>query len=136
LETDPNRALLGAANVVVSAVLMLAALFLMMRRPTAVWWARQALLGNAVWTGLQTLSQIWRLLAEEETLESVFSEELRLRAAEAGAGAELSTSGGAMVLTVMFIIGFVGCLRVMGYLWLLWRLQRQDIQEFLESSND
>lgn len=136
LESDPNRSLLGASNVVVSGMLMLAALFLMMRRSTAIWWARQALIGNAVWTGLQTLSQVWRILAQEDALEGVFREELQLRAAEAGAGAELANSGEAIVVTVVFIIGFMGCIRVLGYLWALWRLGRPDIREFLGNSND
>jgi hypothetical protein len=136
IEADPNRSLLGASNVVVSGMLILGALMIVTRRKTTMWWCRQALIANMVWTALHTLSQVWQLSSGGQRLKETFGDELRLRAAEMNVQEELATSGEGILLSVAIVVGLFGALRILGYFWMLWRLQRSDIQAYMQVSDD
>lgn len=66
--SPPLRRPLAAANILVSALLLIAAWTVASGRPSRVWWVTQAALANAVWTGLDAGAQVSGLFAEKEEL--------------------------------------------------------------------
>lgn len=73
----PLQRPLGAANIVVSILLLAAAWAVATARPTRVWWVTQAALANAVWTGLEAGSQVFGLLGAKGRLLPAFRDAMQ-----------------------------------------------------------
>ncbi|MFW6023251.1 MAG: hypothetical protein ACOC9O_00770, partial [Myxococcota bacterium] len=78
--SPPLRRPLAAANIVVSALLLIAAWTVASGRPSRLWWVTQAALANAVWTGLDAGTQVAGLFAAQDELVPLLERAL----AEAG----------------------------------------------------
>lgn len=64
----PLRRVLGGANIVVSALLLVAGWAVATGRHSRVWWVTQAALANAVWVGLDVGSTAFGLLKAKKQL--------------------------------------------------------------------
>jgi len=128
LESDPNRSAFGASNLVVSLLLIWAAISLVSRRPQALWWVRQAAWGNGLWSALDTASQVWQLFREFDRVAAAFSEEVAVRSREFGPEMDPGLTGGHLVWFLVIVLVGIGTLRVLAYGWFLWRIRQEDIQ--------
>ena len=136
LQADPNRRPLGAANMLVSAMLVLGALMLVWRRGSALWWVRQAIYANMVWTALQCGSQVAQLLSESARLSVVFGQEISVRAGELPGDGAAPLGGGHMVWFLVTVFVGVSLVRLLGYGWFLWRIKRPDILSLFQQVDD
>jgi hypothetical protein len=122
--TSPIRRGMAVANLLVSGLLVVASFVLMLRRPSALWWVRQALLGNLLYTPAAMLGSIWFYAKHEAAAREIMTDLARTQGA-AEAGAEPSAMG---LAAGDVCLGFV----MIGVYLLLWRLaRREDVREFV-----
>ncbi len=111
LYRDRARRPLAAANVVVSVLLIVASGALTLRRSSALWWVRQAIVANSLWI----------LISGGAAVAAV----VRARATFAGA---LETQVGHLIL----VQTFGSILNLALHLVVDWRARRPDIRAFLD----
>lgn len=130
----PARRPIAAANVLVSAMLLVGGLMLVARRKSAIWWVTQSLAANVVWTISEVASQVAGVLMRGDQLIASSTRELQAMAAESPhAGWHVTLLDGRVVLGVMIAM-FVGLglLRVAILAWLAWRARRPDVRRFID----
>ncbi len=136
LQGDPNRRALGVANMMVSAMLVIGGLMLVWRRESAPWWVRQAIYANMLWTVVQCGSQCAQLLDESTRLAVVFGEEISARSNELQGEGPAPFGGSQMVWFLVIVFVGLGLLRLLGYVWFLWRIKRPDIMSLFQRADD
>ena len=107
LESDPNRSALGASNVVVSLLLIWAGISLVSRRSQSLWWVRQAIWGNALWSAIDTASQIWQIFREFDRVAAAFSAEVAVRSRELGPESDPGLTGGHLVWFLVIVLSLI-----------------------------
>ncbi len=112
--SNPYRRPLGAANVVVSALVLIGSFMLSWRRKLAQWWLKQAVLAKLIWIAVYTFSLIQHIRG---TIAPV----------------PLDRSG----VSMSEIVAGVALVSVMSatlHLVALYRATRPDIRRFIESA--
>ncbi len=131
----PGRRALDVANLLASALLILAGSTLLVRRPTAPWWIGQAAVLNMLWSAVQTGVVVSGVYGSAHDLAPVFDREIVLRfAAMQGAPASRSAppiSGGDVVWSYVALVVVLGLVRFAVYAWLLSRSRKPDLSAFL-----
>jgi hypothetical protein len=125
LERAPLRRPVAAANVVVSALLLIAAFTLMTGRQAAAWWCTHALVANLLWTIVDAGVQVTRLHAEMGALGEVLERDMQARIA--GAPELMAPTGPQVVWMWMGLLAAAGVLRCAVYGLALWRIRRADM---------
>ena len=128
LRRSPLAEALATANALVSAMLVVGAVLLLMRRSSAPWWIGQAAAANAIWTVVDATSGIRQLLRERSELLPVL-ERLAVQAQQPGASPAL-TGNHFLWMHVVRIAGF-GLLQVVFFAWIAFRVRRPDVRELL-----
>jgi hypothetical protein len=129
--SSPIRRGMAVADLLVSALLVVASFVLMLRRPSAVWWAKQALLGNLLYTPASMAGSIWFYVRNEAAARDIMSQLAEAQAAAAGAPA-------AEPPAIAFATGdvCVGFVMLGVYLLLLRVARRADVAEFVGAGSD
>ncbi|MEC7521060.1 MAG: hypothetical protein VYE22_14385 [Myxococcota bacterium] len=109
---------LGAANLVVSALLVLASFTLTLRRPTALWWCQQAIVANALFAIGKPIVRVMTLLPLASELVAI-QDDPSLTAFPA----EMVTSAMQGGLTGWFVLE---ALILLAVYFILFRLARRD----------
>lgn len=121
--------LTGAAvgNVLASALLVIASFLLTARRPSALWWAQQALVVNVVYTLGRLAAWGVFLYAESDTLYEITARQI---AAQVEAGAEpMSDDPGIwQMITALSVLTVLMCAM---YTLMLRRVGRDDVRTFI-----
>ncbi len=118
----PARRPLVVANLLLSALLLVAAGSWALLRPSAPWWTGQAVVANAMWTLLDVGHQGWLLMQHRVRLAPLFDSELRARFPPE----QIAASGvrGEHVLYGYLVVALLwGGVRLGLYGW-LWRRSR------------
>lgn len=115
LLTDPRRRPLGAANVLVSLMLVVAAFMLSARHRTALWWLRNAMAANVLVIIASVASHVATLYANENALLPVLASALDPPDLEAAPGALFVAAAG-VILTA--------CINMSFHLYVAWRAHR------------
>ncbi len=112
---DPRRRPLGAANVVVSLMLVVAAFLLSARRATALWWLRNAIVANVLVIIASVVSHVMQLYANQNALLPVLAEALD--------PPNLEAAPGALTVAVVGVV-MTAALNVLFHLFVTWRAHR------------
>lgn len=128
VDSDPNRRALGAANILVSFLLIAASVLLTIRRASAVWWITQAALANIVYVVAQTISLGVHVAGAGEQLTSLIEASMAAQTGGPPPFAEASNS-----VLVLLGLGLAGtALARIGFLlFILWRCRRSDVRAAL-----
>lgn len=119
---DPHRRPLAAANIIVSAMLLVGATLLVMKRKSAIWWLRQTVLANLVWVGIHLWSALHHTYANAPELLALL---------DAGTGGLIRSGESRFDWLVVTLIVF-GSINVLAYGFVAWRVGRSDIRKFLD----
>ena len=119
---DPHRRPLAAANILVSAMLLIGASLLVARRKSAIWWLRQTALANVIWVGVHLGSVLHHTYANAPELLALL---------DAGTGGLIRSGESRFDWLVVTLIVF-GSINVLAYAFVGWRVGRPDIRAFLE----
>lgn len=112
--TNPYRRPMAAANVVVSALVLIGSFMLSWRRKLAQWWIKQAVVAKLIWITAYTVSLV---------------SHIRLTLA----ALPLEHPGGTLsevIAGVIFVSSFSGALHVAA----AYRATRPDVRQFIEST--
>lgn len=118
---------LAAANLLVSVLLIVASFVLMLRRPSALWWIRQALVGNVLYTVSALAGGVVFHRQHAETLQRITEQLPQMQDAPPGTPMPPAWAS--------FAIGDA-CrgLVVLGFYFLIWRLSRRpDVRAFVRA---
>lgn len=74
MASSPVMKGLQVANLLASALLVVASVLLTIRRETAIWWARQAILANVLYTLGHAAGTIWFGHANPALIEAIFAQ--------------------------------------------------------------
>lgn len=118
---EPNRRPFAAANIVLSAMLMIGSAFLVGRKPHAVWFLRQAIVANVLWIVAKLGSQLWHSFARVPEVKAI------LAAAEPRAG-PLPEPSIAMVVGSMIVFAVFN---LAAHVFVGWRVGRDDVRRFV-----
>lgn len=134
----PGRRAIDVANLLASALLVLAGSMLLVRRTTAPWWITQAALLNVLWSVVQTAVVASGVVRSSGALAPVFERELVLRfsAMQAGDAAHPSAlpfTGRDIVWSYFALVIAVGLVRLGVYAWLLSRARKPDLMALLRA---
>ena len=134
LHRAPYRAPLSAAQLIVSALLLVAMALLIARRNTAPWWITQAVIANVLWTIASGASRVWALASDYQHIASFYGQEAVAEKAENGAAAELvqTLDGEGRATVLMVQVGIALGVHLLLFAWIGWRARRPDIQAILE----
>ncbi len=119
LYNEPNRRPLAAANIVVSVLLVLGGLFLLARRPTALWLVKQAILVNVVWIALKLGSWLYNTHLHRARLSDLL-------------GGSAQGDGDMQWMIVSMIVASL--INLGAHLFIAWRVSRKDIRAFLSGT--
>lgn len=123
---DPNRRALGAANVLVSVLLIVASFMLTARRVSAIWWVTQGAIANILFVVVETISSLAHIVGAQEVLMPA----IRRWVAAQGQPTGDDTAMG--VLVVIYVSLVVSALvRIAFLLFVLWRGRRSDVRAVL-----
>ena len=125
----PFRRPLAAANVVVSAMLLVGGILLSLLRRSGPWWVTQAVIANILWTCANATSHIWQLQANSGELRRL------LRALTRAMESDPELREGRLpfdelTLTIAMRVG-LALIAIAVYLWMGWRVRRPDIEGVL-----
>lgn len=98
--SQDRRRAFAAANIVVSALLLIGGLFLSRNRPTALWWIRQAVLANILWVVGRTYTATRSLNEQAERFIAIAEPSLRWLPGPDGAPLPFADTGRAFILNV------------------------------------
>lgn len=128
-----HRRQLGAANIVVSVMLLIGGMLLITRRRQAIWWNANALVANLLYTLVEASVLVHQLVVNRDSLGRLL--DAQIAAAQATAGGEAVPYGGSHVvwLYVLMLSGY-GFFRCAIYLLLAWSVRRPSIQELLDQA--
>ncbi len=112
--TNPYRRPLAAANVVVSALVLIGSFMLSWRRKLALWWIRQAVVAKLIWIGVYTASLVSHIKLTFAPLP-------------------VEPAGGTLPEIIGGVV-FVGALSGVLHIAAAYRATRPDIGEFIEAS--
>lgn len=127
---SPVRRGLAVANLLVSALLVVASFMLMLRRPSGLWWAKQALLGNLLYTPIAVVGSVWFYATNETTTREIMMRLTEAQGTELAGGAEPSAMG----LAVGDLC--LGTVMIGVYLSLLRMTRRGDVRAFMGEVTD
>lgn len=116
LYNEPNRRPLAAANIVVSAMLVLGGLLVLGRRKSALWWVKHAILANVLWIALKLGSWLYNTHVHASYLSELLTSSTR-------AGGDIQWMIASMVVASLINLG--------AHVFIGWRLSRRDIRSFL-----
>lgn len=118
---------LAAANLVVSSLLVVSSFVLMLRRPSAAWWIRQALLGNVLYTVAAMGGAIGFHHQHADAIQQIADQLPQLQ--EAAPGTPMPAAW-AVLAGRDVCVGLV----VLGVYFLIWRLARRpDVRQFVRA---
>ena len=120
----------AVANLLASALLVFASLQLTARRPSAPWWARQAIVANVFYTLGHAAAMSWFVLHNEARFLEVMTAIAQAQAEAGGQPAAAVDSSTTAVLLVM--VSCVGALTLLIYGALALGLRSADVREFLQ----
>ncbi|HJL02138.1 MAG TPA: hypothetical protein RMH85_33095 [Polyangiaceae bacterium LLY-WYZ-15_(1-7)] len=122
LYNDPNRRPLAAANIVVSLMLIIGSFLLTSRRPSAIWWLKQAVLANVVWIVAKLASWLFHSYRNMPEL-------LALLESQRNANGPIGPEGYLTWMVVGMVL--VSLVNLVAHVFVGWRVSREDIQRFL-----
>ena len=122
LYNDPNRRPLAAANIVVSLMLIIGSFLLTSRRPSAIWWLKQAVLANVVWIVAKLASWLFHSYRNMPEL-------LALLESQRNANGPIGPEGYLTWMVVGMVL--VSLVNLVAHVFVGWRVGREDIQRFL-----
>jgi len=129
---DPLRRVFGAANVVLSILLVVAGAVLTMRRQAAIWWVTQATLANSLFILAQTLAIMRRIHELAPSLAPALDAYVRATAPEpAPDGGDL---GMVMTFMMMAVPALWGLFRIAVHVGVAWRARRPDVRALLSDT--
>lgn len=129
-----SRRWLDVANMVLSALLVIASVTLLTRKSTAAWWGMQAAIGNILWTLTDGGAMAFALIQNSQRLTALVNAELAARAAALatpGPASSLEFPSGLFVAGYALAIGVMTVLRTLVFFWAILRLRRPEVQAFL-----
>lgn len=118
---EPNRRPFAAANVVLSAMLVIGSAFLVGRKTHAVWFLRQAILANVVWIVAKLASLLWHSFSRAPEVKAL------LAATEARAGPVAEPSFAMFVGSMIVFSTF----NLVAHVFVGWRVGREDVRRFV-----
>ena len=122
LYNDPNRRPLAAANIVVSLMLIIGSFLLTSRRPSAIWWLKQAVLANVVWIVAKLASWLFHSYRNMPEL-------LALLESQRNANGPIGPEGYLTWMVVGMVL--VSLVNLVAHVFVGWRVSHEDIQRFL-----
>ncbi len=127
---SPYRRRLGAANAIVSAMLLIGSFLLTFRRKSALWWIRNAVAANLLWVLASFAHTTARLVGAGPGLYARIDEFAR---SYRGLGETLD--GRTVVVQSIVMAGIVALASTLLHLAVAWRAHRPDIRAFIETGN-
>lgn len=73
MAADPMMKGIQVANLLASGLLVVASMLLTIRRPTAIWWSRQALFANVLYTLGYAVANVWFGRLHPELIDAMFA---------------------------------------------------------------
>jgi hypothetical protein len=128
---SPYRRPIAGANVVVSAMLLVGSFLLTFRRPSALWWLRNAIAANVLWALVNFAHTAVRLLAPGPELYARM--EAHARTYESLGDA---LDGRIVVIQAVVMAGVAAIVSAALHLAIAWRAHRPDIRAFIESGRE
>jgi hypothetical protein len=119
---EPNRRPFAAANVVLSAMLMLGSAFLVARKPHAVWFLRQAIVANVLWILAKLTSLLWHSFANAPEVEALLAS-IEARGDPIAAEPSFAMVVGSMIVFSVF--------NLVAHVFVGWRVGREDVRRFV-----
>lgn len=121
----------AVGNLLASALLVLASFLLTARRPSALWWAQQALVANVLYTLGSVGATLWFLQSNADQIGDIMQRVAAAQSAEGGEAAASTQSPSALALAS--VLACVGALTLGVYLLLLKGIRREDVRSFVEA---
>lgn len=131
----PYHRPLSAANIVVSAMLIIGSFLLIARRRGAPWWIVQAAIANILWTLAETGTQVVQLYRSLPKLAQVIDREIQARLATQSPGSSRQQpfdGADAVWVYLAFVVAY-GLLRQVIYLWFMYRARSAEVTEWISS---
>lgn len=125
---SPYRRQLGAANALVSAMLLVGSFLLTFRRTSALWWIRNAVAANVLWVFVNFTHTTARLVGAGPALYARIEEYARSYRV-----LEDALDGRAVVVQSVIMTAVGALLSALLHGAVAWRAHRPDIRAFLES---
>lgn len=131
---DPLRRVMGASNALLSGLMIVAAVMLFRRRPSAIWWLTQAALANSLFILARALAAALRIHALAPRLTSTMAAYLAATTPDPQANAELTGAAFANAMLVMMLAMPVlwALVDVALHLGVAWRARRADVRGWLD----
>lgn len=114
--TNPYKRPIAAANVVVSALVLIGSFMLSWRRKIAQWWIKQAVAAKLIWIVAYTATLVHHLRIEFPTLPK-------------------SDATGTTLNELVSYIVMGSLVSAALHVWAAWRALRPDVRAFIEASN-
>ena len=122
MSASPVMKALAVANLLVSGLLVVASVVLSARRPSAIWWARQALFANVLYTVAHAVGNVWFGHEHPEIVEAM---------AMLGRGSEPLPEG-MPTLAIFAVSSSCGALFLLGIYTVMIRITgRADVRGFV-----
>lgn len=125
----PYRRPLGAANLVVSAMLIVGGIMLFTRRPSAPWWITQAAVANILWRVGHSSSYLYQLERNADALRGAFARQRQ--AIEVTPDAQAWMLFTDALVPTMIMHAALSAIPVALWVWVIWRVRRDDVRAVL-----
>lgn len=125
LFSHPHRRALAIGSILVSIMLLAGGYLLIARRPNALWWVRNSLVANIVWTGVRGVSEYMHI-------RDISSELRAITASGPSPPEEAAMLEPSELGTRILVAGLIHA-AVLGYL--LWRMNSPEVQAASKSTD-
>lgn len=133
-QSNPSAAALGASNILVSILLIVASMMITTRRASALWFVRQAILANLLFIvarGAVEIRYVWSLGAALDPIGQDAYERTREWLTNPGPAPDFGTVARSGLLFNQLL---VGALSGAVHLYLGWKATRPSVRAFVESA--
>ncbi|MEM6961859.1 MAG: hypothetical protein AAF550_08975 [Myxococcota bacterium] len=128
----PWRAKLGAMNIVLSFMLIAAAILLATRSRHAIWWTQQSLIANALWTVADMTSIAQSMLEAKPELVDLLTVQAHLTDPDTDSAFMANTSYWLFVASIVI----AGIARLLVYVYAAFWLRRSEVQTLIPPTNE
>jgi len=128
---EPYRRPFAAANVIVSLMLVVGSLMLVRRRPSSLWWIRQAIAANVLWVIAQASGVVVTLHRHAAEILPLAETLLEIQMVSLGIPEEARAAGAPVITTFVVATVLWAGVKVLAFLAVGWGAHRPAVRDFV-----